>query len=121
MKKRLHIIVFVCLSFCGSMAYALEPQTPNWSERFVMRPVRLDKGLFGGPVGKGRMYFDINLPAITPNLLIDVGMSMSQMHGVVGMAPRWFAMFSPTACPYSELYTAPKGNSAIMITFRTYF
>ena len=121
MKKRLHIIVFVCLSFCGSMAYALEPKTPNWSESFVMRPVRLDKGLFGGPVGKGRMYFDINLPAITPNLLIDVGMSMSQMHGVVGMAPRWFAMFSPTACPYSELYTVPKSNSAIMITFRTYF
>ena len=82
---------------------------------------KTDKGLFGGPVGKGRIYFDIQLPAITPNLLIDVGMSMAQMHGVVGMAPRWFAMFSPTACPYSELYTAPKSNSAIMITFRTYF
>ena len=80
-----------------------------------------DKGLFGGPVGKGRMYFDIVLPPITPNLLIDVGMSMAQVHGVVGMAPRWFAMFSPTACPYSELYTAPKGNSAIMITYRVYF
>lgn len=82
---------------------------------------KTDKGLFGGPVGKGRMYFDIVLPAITPNLLIDVGMSMSQVHGVVGMAPRWFAMFSPTACPYGELYTAPKSSSAIMITFRTYF
>ena len=82
---------------------------------------KTDKGLFGGPVGKGRMYFDIVLPAITPNLLIDVGMSMSRVHGVVGMAPRWFAMFSPTACPYSELYTAPKSNSSIMITFRTYF
>ena len=82
---------------------------------------KTDKGLFGGPVGKGRMYFDIVLPPITPNLLIDVGMSMAQVHGVVGMAPRWFAMFSPTACPYGELYTAPKGNSAIMITFRTYF
>ena len=80
-----------------------------------------DKGLFGGPVGKGRIYFDIQLPAITPNLLIDVGMSMAQVNGVIGMAPRWFAMFSPTACPYSELYTAPKSNSAIMITFRTYF
>jgi len=121
MKKRLHIIVFVCLSFCGSMAYALEPKTPNWSERFVMRPVRLDKGLFGGPVGKGRMYFDICLPPITSNLLIDVGMSMAQVRGVVGMAPRWFAMFSPTACPYEELYNAPKSNSSIMITFRTYF
>jgi hypothetical protein len=82
---------------------------------------KTDKGLFGGPVGKGRMYFDIVLPAITPNLLIDVGMSMSRVQGVVGMAPRWFAMFSPTACPYSELYTAPKSNSSIMITFRTYF
>lgn len=82
---------------------------------------KTDKGLFGGPVGKGRMYFDIVLPAITPNLLIDVGMSMSQVPGVIGMAPRWFAMFSPTACPYSELYTAPKSNSSIMITFRTYF
>ena len=80
-----------------------------------------DKGLFGGPVGKGRMYFDIVLPAITPNLLIDVGMSMAQVHGVIGMAPRWFAMFSPTACPFGELYTAPKGNSAIMITYRVYF
>jgi hypothetical protein len=82
---------------------------------------KIDKGLFGGTVGKGRMYFDIVLPAITPNLLIDVGMSMSQVHGVIGMAPRWFAMFSPTACPYGELYTAPKSNSSIMITFRTYF
>jgi hypothetical protein len=103
------------------MAYALEPKTPNWSERFVMRPVRLDKGLFGGPVGKGRMYFDIVLPAITPNLLIDVGMSMSRVHGVVGMAPRWFAMFSPTACPYNELHAAPKSNSSIMLTWRIYF
>ena len=79
------------------------------ADRVALPPFgKTDKGLFGGPVGKGRMYFDIVLPAITPNLLI-------------GMAPRWFAMFSPTACPYSELYTAPKGNSAIMITFRTYF
>ena len=82
---------------------------------------KTDKGLFGGPVGKGRMYFDIVLPAITPNLLIDVGMSMSRVQGVIGMAPRWFAMFSPTACPYSELCSAPKSQSAIMITFRTYF
>ena len=80
---------------------------------------KTDKGLFGGPVGKGRMYFDIYLPPLTPTLLIDVGMSMSQMPGVIGMVPRWFAMFSPAACPYSELYAAPK--STIMITFRTYF
>ena len=80
---------------------------------------KTDKGLFGGTVGKGRMYFDICLPPLTPTLLIDVGMSMSQMPGVIGMVPRWFAMFSPTACPYSELYAAPK--STIMITFRTYF
>jgi hypothetical protein len=82
---------------------------------------KTDKGLFGGPVGKGRMYFDIVLPAITPNLLIDVGMSMSRVHGVVGMAPRWFAMFSPTACPYNELHAAPKSNSSIMLTWRIYF
>lgn len=80
---------------------------------------KTDKGLFGGQVGKGRMYFDIYLPPLTPTLLIDVGMSMSQIPGVIGMVPRWFAMFSPTACPYSELYAAPK--STIMITFRTYF
>ena len=80
---------------------------------------KTDKGLFGGTVGKGRMYFDIYLPPLTPTLLIDVGMSMYQMPGVIGMVPRWFAMFSPTACPYSELYAAPK--STIMITFRTYF
>ena len=110
MKKLL-----VCLSLLIAMSVS--------AAEYVVLPHfgKTDKGLFGGPVGKGRMYFDINLPPITPNLLIDVGMSMSQMHGVVGMAPRWFAMFSPTACPYSELYTAPKGNSAIMITFRTYF
>jgi hypothetical protein len=82
---------------------------------------KTDKGLFGGSVGKGRMYFDIVLPAITPNLLIDVGMSMSRVHGVVGMAPRWFAMFSPTACPYNELHAAPKSNSSIMLTWRIYF
>lgn len=121
MKKRLHIIVFVCLSLCGNAAYASAPKTPDRSERFVLHPVRVDKGLFGGPVGKGRMYLDINLPAITPNLLIDVGMGMSHIHGVVGKAPRWFAMFSPTACPYNELMCAPKSNSTIMITFRTYF
>ena len=82
---------------------------------------KTDKGLFGGQVGKGRMYFDICLPPLTSSLLIDVGMSMAQMHGIVGMAPRWFAMFSPTACPYSELYTAPKSNSSIMIIYRIYF
>ena len=80
---------------------------------------KTDKGLFGGTVGKGRMYFDICLPPLTPSMLIDVGMSMSRMPGVIGMVPRWFAMFSPTACPYSELYAAPKNS--IMITFRTYF
>ena len=80
---------------------------------------KTDKGLFGGKVGKGRMYVDLYLPPLTPMLLIDVGMSMSRMPGVIGMAPRWFAMFSPTACPYSELYAAPKNS--IMITFRTYF
>ena len=80
---------------------------------------KTDKGLFGGPVGKGRMYVDLYLPPLTPMLLIDVGMSMSRMPGVIGMAPRWFAMFSPTACPYSELCAAPKNS--IMITFRTYF
>lgn len=82
---------------------------------------KTDKGLFGGQVGKGRMYFDICLPPLTPNLLIDVGMSMAQMNGVVGMAPRWFAMFSPTACPYNELHAAPKSNSSIMLTWRIYF
>ncbi|MBR6117086.1 MAG: hypothetical protein IKP93_06380 [Paludibacteraceae bacterium] len=46
---------------------------------------------------------------------------MAQMNGVVGMAPRWFAMFSPTACPYNELHAAPKSNSSIMLTWRIYF
>ena len=86
----------------------------------VLQPsFKTDKGLFGGTVGKGRMYFDITLPELTSSTLIDVGMAMSRMPGIIGMAPRWFAMFSPTACPYSELYAAPK--STIMITFRTYF
>jgi hypothetical protein len=67
------------------------------------------------------MYFDITLPGLRSNTLIDVGMAMARMPGVIGMAPRWFAMFSPTACLYSELYAAPKGESAIMITFRIYF
>lgn len=82
---------------------------------------KTDKGLFGGQVGKSRMYFDIQLPPLTSSLLIDVGMSMTQIHGVVGMAPRWFAMFSPTACPYGELLSAPKSNSSIMIIYRIYF
>ena len=103
--------------------FALFVSVRVWAADFVALPhySKTDKGLFGGQVGKGRMYFDIQLPPLTPNLLIDVGMSMAQVQGVVGMAPRWFAMFSPTACPYSELYTAPKSNSTIMITFRTYF
>ena len=82
---------------------------------------KTDKGLFGGQVGKGRMYFDISLPPLTPNLLIDVGMSMAQMPGVIGMAPRWFAMFSPIACSYGDLLSAPKSYSSIMITYRIYF
>ncbi len=120
MNKWLHIIVFVCLSLCGSTA-ASETKEPTWSEHLTLRSVRYDKGLFGGPIGKGRVYMDLTLPPITPYLLIDVGMSMSRMQGVVGMAPRWFAMFSPTACPYDELCAAPKANSAIMITLRAYF
>ena len=80
-----------------------------------------DKGLIGGKVGNGRLYFDVALPPITSNLLVDVGMSMANMPGVIGMALRWFAMFSPTACSFSDLYSAPKSNSAIMLTFRTYF
>ncbi|MBR1426993.1 MAG: hypothetical protein IJ581_06025 [Paludibacteraceae bacterium] len=80
-----------------------------------------DKGLYGRTVGKSRLYFDISLPALTPNLLVDVGMNMSHWDGVLGMAPRWFAMFSPTACPYGELSTTPRSESAIMFTFRTYF
>ena len=103
--------------------FALFVSTRALAADYVALPhfSKTDKGLFGGQVGKGRMYFDICLPPLTSNLLIDVGMSMSQMSGVIGMAPRWFAMFSPTACPYGELYTAPKSNSSIMITFRTYF
>jgi len=84
-------------------------------------PIRTDKGLFGGKIGKGRMYCDILLPALTPQLLIDVGMSMSKMPGIIGMAPGWFAMFSPLACPKDELFGAVKSNSAIMVTWRTYF
>lgn len=80
---------------------------------------KTDKGLFGGQVGKGRMYFDITMPGLSANTLIDVGMAMSRIPRVIEMAPRWFSMFSPTACPYSELYAAPKNS--IMITFRTYF
>ena len=110
MKRVLLLSLFVL--FVGTRALAADfVALPHYS--------KTDKGLFGGPVGKGRMYFDICLPPLTPNMLIDVGMSMSRMPGVIGMAPRWFAMFSPTACPYSELYAAPKNS--IMITFRTYF
>lgn len=82
---------------------------------------KTDKGLVGGRVGKSRMYFDVALPPITSCLLIDVGMSMSRIPGVLGMVPRWFTMFSPTACPYNELCATPKSNSAIMITYRIYF
>lgn len=110
MKKLL-----VCLSLLIAMSVS--------AAEYVVLPHfgKTDKGLFGGPIGKGRVYMDLTLPPITPYLLIDVGMSMSRMQGVVGMAPRWFAMFSPTACPYDELCAAPKANSAIMITLRAYF
>ena len=84
-------------------------------------PIRTDKGLFGGKAGKGRMYCDIRLPGLTPQLLIDVGMSMLQMPGIIGQAPRWFSMFSPLACPKDELFGAAKCNSTIMVTWRTYF
>ena len=103
--------------------FALFVSTRALATDFVALPhfSKTDKGLFGGQVGKGRMYFDIYLPPLTPSLLIDVGMSMCRMPGVIGMAPRWFAMFSPTACPYGELYTSPRSNSTIMITYRIYF
>lgn len=80
-----------------------------------------DKGLFGKPIGKGRIYCDLTLPPLTGDLLIDVGMAMSQMPGVIGQAPKWFAMFSPTACSQEVLFTAPKCQSAIMFTIRIYF
>ena len=110
MKKLL-----VCLSLLIAMSVS--------AAEYVVLPHfgKTDKGLFGGPVGDGRVYLDLTLPPITPYLLIDVGMSMSRMQGVFGMAPRWFSMFSPTACPYDELCAAPKANSAIMITLRAYF
>ena len=82
---------------------------------------RTDKGMLGGQVGKGRMYLDIQLPPLTPNLLIDVGMSMMQVPGVIGLAPRWFTMFNPIACPQDELFGAAKCKSAIMLTWRIYF
>lgn len=111
--KRFLLISLLTLFISASALSADYVSLPHFS--------KTDKGLFGGPVGRGRMYFDICLPPITPNLLIDVGMGMAQVHGVIGMAPRWFAMFSPTACPYSELYTAPKSDSSIMIIYRIYF
>ena len=111
--KRIILLSLFALFVCVRALAADYVALPHFS--------KTDKGLFGGTVGKGRMYFDICLPPLTPNLLIDVGMSMSRMPGVIGMVPRWFAMFSPTACPYSELYAAPKSNSTIMITYRIYF
>ena len=95
---------------------------PKSVQKFEKIPtIRTDKGLFGGKAGKGRMYCDILLPALTPQLLIDVGMSMTKMPGIIGMAPGWFAMFSPIACPKDELFGAVKSNAAIMLTWRTYF
>ena len=96
-------------------APALTPST------YKLAPIRTDKGLFGGKAGKGRMYCDIVLPQLTPELLIDVGMSMAQVPGIISMAPRWFAMFSPIACPQDELFSAAKCKSTIMVTWRTYF
>ena len=96
-------------------APALAPAT------YKLAPIRTDKGLFGGKAGKGRMYCDIVLPQLTPELLIDVGMSMAQVPGIISMAPRWFAMFSPIACPQDELFSAAKCKSTIMVTWRTYF
>lgn len=92
------------------------PQT-NYTATYL----KTDRGLFGGMVGTSRMYVDFSLPAITSNMLIDVGMGMSRIDGVLGMVPRWFTMFSPTACPSYQLYTSSKSGSAIMFTFRTYF
>ena len=108
MKRVLFILLLLVSVRVSAADYAA------WQPSF-----KTDKGLFGGTVGRGRMYFDITLPGLTSSTLIDVGMAMSRMPGIIGMAPRWFAMFSPTACPYSELYAAPK--STVMITFRTYF
>ena len=82
---------------------------------------RTDRGMYGHRAGKGRMYYDIVLPPLTPSLLIDVGMAMAQVDGLIGMTPRWFAMFSPLACTRDELFGFPKSKSAIMFTWRTYF
>ena len=109
--KHLLTLLFIALSLNALAAECVA------SPRFG----KTDKGLFGGPVGRGRMYFDIALPAMSPNLMIDVGMIMSRMPGVVAMAPRWFTMFSPTACPSVEYLAGPKIDTAVWITFRTYF
>ena len=117
-----HAVSAVCAEWhpsCSLDTLSSEPalQMPA----IKVNPVKLDKGLFGGKAGKGRIYCDITLPALTSNLLVDVGMNMLRMPGILGEVPRWFSMFSPTACPTGELYTAPKSESAILLTMRTYF
>ena len=88
---------------------------------FTFYKQRTEKGMFGHAAGKSRMYYNIELPPLTPALLIDVGMAMDQVGGLIGMAPRWFAMFSPLACTTDELYGFPKNLSSIMFVWRTYF
>lgn len=88
---------------------------------FRFYALRTERGMYGHRAGKGRMYYDLVLPPLTPSLLIDVGMAMAQVDGLIGMVPRWFAMFSPLACSRDELFGFPKSKSAIMFTWRTYF
>lgn len=82
---------------------------------------RTDRGIFGGEAGNSRIYCDITFPTLTSECLVDVGMALSGMIAPLSLAPRWFSMFSPTACPVDELFGSAKCQTAIMLTMRTYF
>ena len=109
------------LPFYSSVPDSVQTKPIPANGGFPFYALRTERGMYGHAVGKVRMYYDLVLPPLTPALLIDVGMAMDRVDGLIGMVPRWFAMFSPIACSRDELFGFPKSKSAIMLTWRTYF
>ena len=131
MKNKFYLIV--CLLLCSTVTWGDEvvfylpvPDSVLTSSipangGYPFYALRTERGMYGHEAGKVRMYYDLVLPPLTPALLIEVGMAMDRVDGLIGMVPRWFAMFSPIACSQDELFGFPKSKSAIMFTWRTYF
>ena len=97
---------------------------PGFIPTVTVPRLRVNEGMIRMLNGDNvRMYCDFVLPEMTSNLLVDVGMMMSQWQWSrpLSAAPRWFTMFSPTALQTDEFLGTVRCNTSVSIRMRTYF